>query len=200
LHDTILSRSEVLLEVQKAEAEEEQTRRQLNVNNILLFLTGFTLVSVLADAYEFLKGDDEFIDWLKEPIARLKVLGAFVLILVIGLLLVQRVSIRGVRRHRRGLFRMWLVLAAIWSVTIAVLWGPFVYDMYDFEQNPFGKFDPVIKEAEPRGAFGIITEPRGSFEYLLRVIALAVLPPAVFLVLGAALAWAIAGFRAAPKR
>ncbi len=97
--------------------------------------------------------------------------------------------------YRRGFFRAWVILAVLWVAGVAVLWGPFIYEVWDFEQyleqNPF----PVGGKAPPRGPLGVFTDPRGWFEQLLRAIALAVLPPALFRGVGAASAWAIAGFR-----
>jgi len=58
IHENILSNSEVLSIVQKGEFELEQEHRADWFNTLILFLTGFTALTVLKDVYEFLKSDD----------------------------------------------------------------------------------------------------------------------------------------------
>jgi hypothetical protein len=58
LHSRILDNSEVLATVQKGESELEQERRDDWLNTAVIFLTGFTMLTVLKDIYEFLKSED----------------------------------------------------------------------------------------------------------------------------------------------
>jgi hypothetical protein len=62
LHELIEKRSETLFEIQKGEAEEKQVNRDVFMNTVLLSLTGFTLVSVLADTWSLLEGKETFPD------------------------------------------------------------------------------------------------------------------------------------------
>ena len=57
-HKHILANSEVLSTVQKGESELEQERRDDWLNTAVLFLTGFTMLTVLKDIFEFLKSED----------------------------------------------------------------------------------------------------------------------------------------------
>ena len=82
MHDLILQRSEILLNVQQAEAEEEKTRRDLYLNTIVLTLTGFTLLSVLTDTYGFLRREEK---WFQVLFDRERILAVIILILVVTL-------------------------------------------------------------------------------------------------------------------
>jgi hypothetical protein len=96
LHDGISQRLEVLLNVQQFEAAEEQTGRELFLNTVALFLTGFALLGVLTDMYGFAteSGDLPAID-----VIRLEILTAtIVLVLLVLLLLRKRIA----RRRSRG--------------------------------------------------------------------------------------------------
>jgi hypothetical protein len=58
LRSNIRSNSEILSTVQRGESELEQERRDDWFNTLILFLTGFTMLTVLKDIYEFLKSED----------------------------------------------------------------------------------------------------------------------------------------------
>lgn len=96
LHHTIQSRSEVLLSVQQAEADQEQERRDDNLNTAVIFLTGFAVLSALSDAYGFLKAEDK---GLQEFLVRAETLSGVVLALLLILLVVRRRVIRHTARH-----------------------------------------------------------------------------------------------------
>lgn len=68
---------------------------------------------------------------------------------------------------RRGLFRLWIVLTAVWAVfVVALVWQPFV----------------ATEQFEAR---------RDLLQFAAGMFAV---PPAVVLALGAALFWALSGF------
>jgi len=98
VHEIILSRSDILLEVQKAEEEQEKKRRDDNLNTTIIFLTGFAILSTLFDVYEFLKGEGQ---GFGKFIMRLDVLS----ILTFVLLLILIGITRQVRQRRVGSVR-----------------------------------------------------------------------------------------------
>ena len=88
-------------------------------------------------------------------------------------------------RVARGLFRLWIVLSAVWILfVIARTWFDITHPILtDTEVGlPPGMFDDLIIAGRANNAlkFGA---------------ALALLPPAVVLALGSALVWAFRGFR-----
>jgi hypothetical protein len=87
LHENILSRSDILLEVQKAEEEQEKKRRDNNLNTTILFLTGFAIFSALYDIYEFLKGEGK---GLEQFVMRLDMVGLLTTALILILLAITR--------------------------------------------------------------------------------------------------------------
>lgn len=95
MHDLILTRCEILLNVQQAEAEEENARRELYLNTVVLTLTGFTLLSVLADTYGFLKGEEK---WFNAFFERAGVLVVTILILVVTLLVLGNALRRSTKK------------------------------------------------------------------------------------------------------
>jgi hypothetical protein len=96
LRNTILSYSEVLAIVQKGESELEQERRDDWLNTAVIFLTGFTILTVLKDIFEFLKGEDKgFLEnWIHDDIA----ISAIVTLIVVLAVLRRKV----VHRRSRG--------------------------------------------------------------------------------------------------
>lgn len=82
MHALILTRCEILLNVQQAEAAEEEGRRDLYLNTVLLTLTGFTLLSVLGDTYGFLRGEEK---WLQAVVDREIILTVIILLLIVTL-------------------------------------------------------------------------------------------------------------------
>jgi hypothetical protein len=99
LRDMVLKYSDVLAIVQKGESEIEQERRDDWLNTAVIFLTGFTVLTVLKDIFEFLKGEDKgFLEnWIHDDIAIVTVL-----ILIVGLAYLRR---KVVHRKRRGVRR-----------------------------------------------------------------------------------------------
>jgi hypothetical protein len=87
IHEIILSRSQVLLNVQEAEADREQARRDDNLNTAVIFLTGFAVISTLWDVYEFLKGEGR---GLRRFELRFDALTGITLALMLILLLISR--------------------------------------------------------------------------------------------------------------
>jgi hypothetical protein len=80
LHGLILSQCDVLFNVQQDEVAEDEAWRQSNLNAVLLFLTGFTLLSVMADSFDFLKEDNR---WWPDVYQRLTVLLSILLGIVL---------------------------------------------------------------------------------------------------------------------
>jgi uncharacterized BrkB/YihY/UPF0761 family membrane protein len=100
LHKLIQERGDVLLNVQQAEANEEQTRHEFFLSAVILFLTGFTLLSVITDVYSFMKDEDD----LKINIVRLKLLISIISFIVLFVILLLRgIPIR--KRDGRGYLR-----------------------------------------------------------------------------------------------
>ena len=94
LHEIILSRSEVLLGVQEAEADQEQARRDDNLNTAVIFLTGCAVMSTLWDVYEFLKGESK---GMQRFGLRLDALSGITFALLLILLIISR----KIRHHKQ---------------------------------------------------------------------------------------------------
>jgi hypothetical protein len=94
-HQLIQESCEVLYNVQVAETQGEEIRRQNLLNRILLLLTSFTLVSVTVDAYNFVREQESLI---RGVVTRGMVLLQFVLLLSILVTLVMLAT----RDRRRG--------------------------------------------------------------------------------------------------
>jgi hypothetical protein len=95
MHDLILKRCEILLNVQQAEAEGEIARRELYLNKVVLTLTGFTLLSVLADTYGFVRGEER---WFQKVFDRAEILTIAILCLLVTFLLLGRILGRRTRK------------------------------------------------------------------------------------------------------
>lgn len=98
LHKVILERAEILLNVQQAEAAEEESGRQTFLGGVALLLTGFTMISVLADTWDFAKDADE---WPAVRADRLAVLALTVLLLVVVFASIWRRAKRRSAARRR---------------------------------------------------------------------------------------------------
>ena len=117
-------------------------------------------------------------------------------------------------RVARGLFRVWLVLSALWIAGMAyMVWGAF--DSIDWVEtqatskwdtrcpaNPSNRFEEIdcLDRPSPEkllaakaAASKTATEERRALFW--RANLLAFLPPAFLLALGSALVWAFRGFR-----
>jgi hypothetical protein len=86
-----------LYNVQDAEAQFEQTRRDNVLNGIVVILASLTLVSVTADAYSFIRDQDPLI---QARIERVQLLLEF--LLGLALLTTLVVWLVRPRRRRRG--------------------------------------------------------------------------------------------------
>jgi len=97
LHSRILANGEVLSTVQKGESELEQERRDDWLNTAVIFLTGFTMLTVLKDIYEFLKSEDTGVgsNLLHNEVATV------ISVMLISILLILRHKVVH-RRSRRG--------------------------------------------------------------------------------------------------
>ena len=81
---------------------------------------------------------------------------------------------------RRGLFRLWIVLSAIYIATVIVLgWAPVEYEIDRWRQNP--------SSGDPGQLIGSL-------------FGIALIPPLIVLAIGAALVWAFSGFARSPSR
>lgn len=98
IHELILQRSDILLNVQTAEAEEEKTQREQYLNTAVLMLTGFTLLSVLADTYGFLRGEEK---WFQEVYYRIELFSVTILMILVTLFFLTK-KIRNRRTNTRG--------------------------------------------------------------------------------------------------
>jgi hypothetical protein len=78
-HQIIQDRCEILLNVQVAETQSEEAKRQQLLNGVVLFLTAFTFLSVFADSYTFLQEGEH---WLPHLLHRVVVLGSVLVLLV----------------------------------------------------------------------------------------------------------------------
>jgi len=100
LQENILRGSEVIFNVEKAEADREQERRVDNLNTSVIFLTGIAVLSALWDIYEFIRGGGE---QLEESILRMGTLMAVLLLLLLLLIGINRkVRVRRQTRYRRA--------------------------------------------------------------------------------------------------
>jgi uncharacterized membrane protein YidH (DUF202 family) len=96
-HQAIQDATEVLYNVQVAETQGEESKRQRMLNVIVLLLTSLTLISVTSDAYNFIRAEDLLID---RRFDRTRVLIEFVIGLVI-LVMLAIFATRAPRRRRR---------------------------------------------------------------------------------------------------
>jgi hypothetical protein len=94
-HKLIQDAGEMLHNVQVAERQHQDTRRQNLLNSIVLLLTSLTLVSVTVDAYNFVRDEQPLI---ADRLARAQVLAEFVLALA---LLIAFVIYLGRPRHKQ---------------------------------------------------------------------------------------------------
>lgn len=100
--------------------------------------------------------------------------------------------------YRRGLFRLWLLLAVAWLAVVAFAYGRSVYQ--EFEQAALKaaiEKDPIVLQPAERESWlrdGQAWKP-APWAALMRALAFAALPPGAVLALGAALNWALSGFR-----
>src|SRR5262249_24733188 len=101
LEADILRRVEVLLNVEKAESEREQERRDNNLNTAVIFLTGTTALTTLWDAYEFLRGEEKGIT---DFVIRVQSLVILTLVLVFVLTGINS-KVRTRMRRRRSRMR-----------------------------------------------------------------------------------------------
>lgn len=87
------------------------------------------------------------------------------------------------RRVARGLFRVWLVLSSLWIVGVIVV--------------TLLRFPALSPWWTPEGGmFDDIPDAPGWYQKVIQGAAeVALIPPALSLVVGAALGWAIKGFR-----
>jgi hypothetical protein len=100
-HKLIQDAGEMLHNVQVAERQHQETRRQNLLNSIVLLLTSLTLVSVTVDAYNFVREEQPLI---ADRIARAEALAEFVLAiaLLIGVVFYLGRPRRRKRRRRAG--------------------------------------------------------------------------------------------------
>lgn len=99
-HKLIQDACEMLHNVQVAERQHQDTRRQNLLNSIVLLLTSLTLVSVTADAYNFVREEQPLI---ADRLSRVQVLAEFVLALALLIIFVIYVSRPKHKRQRRKL-------------------------------------------------------------------------------------------------
>jgi hypothetical protein len=78
-HQIIQERCEILHNVQVAETQAEEAKRQQLLNGVVLFLTAFTFLSVFADSYTFLAEGEQ---WLPQLLHRVVVLGSLLVLIV----------------------------------------------------------------------------------------------------------------------
>jgi hypothetical protein len=93
-HKAIQDATEVLYNVQVAETQGEESKRQRMLNVIVLLLTSLTIISVTADAYDFIRAEDFPID---RRVERMRLLIQF----VIGLVVLVALAILATRAPRR---------------------------------------------------------------------------------------------------
>jgi hypothetical protein len=99
-------------------------------------------------------------------------------------------------RVARGLFRLWLVLSVLWIGGVGfVTWWTVPIASFDNHAAVMRQELPSIEEANraieaDRRAHNALLK-----EHLSRASVFAIAPPAFVLALGAALIWAIRGFR-----
>jgi hypothetical protein len=126
---------------------------------------------------------------------------------------------------RRGMFRLWVVLSALYVVIVVAVSAddviaefkkprsvPVNYDSFPNDWvTPDGKPAPSVHgpwEKDPvqsrqGGLFDDLIPPRDRYDLipprpwqlLLQTLAYALVPPAVLLIVGSALGWAFSGFR-----
>jgi hypothetical protein len=63
-HGRIQQQCEILLNVQAAETQAEEAKREKILNRAVLVLTAFTLVSVLVESYQFVREDEHWFQWV----------------------------------------------------------------------------------------------------------------------------------------
>src|SRR5262249_47575750 len=96
-HKLIQDACEMLHNVQVAERQHQDTRRQNLLNSIVLLLTSLTLVSVTVDAYNFAREEETLIT---DRLSRVQVLAEFVLALALLISFVIYLS-KPKRKQRR---------------------------------------------------------------------------------------------------
>lgn len=96
-HRLIQDACEILHNVQVAQRQQQEARRQNLLGSVLLLLTSLTLVSVTVDAYSFIRDDQPLIT---DRLSRAQVLAAFVLTLGLLIGIVMKAT-RPKRRRRR---------------------------------------------------------------------------------------------------
>jgi hypothetical protein len=95
-HRLIQDACEMLHNVQVAERQHEDTKRQNMLNAIVLLLTSLTVVSVMVDAYNFIREDQPLIT---HRLLRFELLAEIVL--GIGLLIISALFLTRAKRRRR---------------------------------------------------------------------------------------------------
>jgi hypothetical protein len=95
--DFIREAADLLYNVSDAETQANRSRREITLNLILLLLTTVTLLSVSADAYDFIRDDDALIGDRGE---RARVLVQFLLALLLAAILIVFLLSRPERRRR----------------------------------------------------------------------------------------------------
>ena len=95
MHRLILMQCEILLNVQQAEAEEDEAKRDLYLNTVVLTLTGITMLSVIKETYDFVKGEER---WLQPLFDREEVFSIVILLLAVTLLLLGKILRNGTKK------------------------------------------------------------------------------------------------------
>ena len=98
----------------------------------------------------------------------------------------------GQLHFKRGFFRLWVIFACCFAAAVALLcWKDIVAE---FQRAA------SIAGGPPPPAGYVIDNPGDPWTLLLKVLCIALGVPAVVLVIGAALGWALAGFREAKSK
>jgi hypothetical protein len=95
-HQFVQNACEILYNVQEAEFQSEQAQRDRVLGYILAGLTTFTVISVAADAYNFVRESESLIE---EPVQRLQLLMEFLLVLGLVAGVFAFLFMRGPRRR-----------------------------------------------------------------------------------------------------
>ena len=96
-HEMIQRATEVLYNVQVAETQEKESRRQWVLSVIVGLLTSLTLISVTADAYDFIRADESLIE---RRAYRLLLVTLEIALIVAILVVLLTVAVRARRRDR----------------------------------------------------------------------------------------------------
>jgi hypothetical protein len=97
-HRRLQQQCEILYNVQEAESQAEEARRQRRLNGAVLVLTALTLISVLVESYEFVREDQH---WLL-ALHRLGLLACVLALLVVVVISLLRLVTGGGGGGRRG--------------------------------------------------------------------------------------------------